>query len=323
VPRVHLLSAAPRVEAKARLDLEQMLDSAQDDQFGVHSLVDDPAAADLILFVETSWAAGHYFESVRRHPVYREFQDRSYLFSAMDRIVPFLPGVYASLESRWAWPSWTRAGFYPGVKEGDGLEYTEPPVPARLFSFIGAGSGHPVRKQILDLPVDDALLIDTDVEAAAPSLGEYRKRYANSVRDSAFVLSPRGGGTSSFRLFEAMMLGRPPVIVSDAWLPPLGPDWDSFSLRVSEDDVESIPAILESRRAEAAAMGDLARRAFVDWFSKGAGFHRTIEWCLELRDAGPRRGGPRRYAPYLQMLRPYHAARKVVKGLGHGARRQA
>jgi hypothetical protein len=324
VSRVHLLSAAASGEAKAHLDLEQMRDSARADRFGVHQLVEDPAAADLILFVETSWAAGYYFESVRRHPVYREFGPRCFLFSATDRVVPFLPGVYASIERRWAWPAWTRAGYYPGVREGGGLEFEDPPgEPTHLFSLVGAGAGHPVRRLIVDLPDRDALLIDTDAERGGLGPAEYRRRYAESVRDSAFVLCPRGGGTSSFRLFEAMMLGRPPVIISDQWVAPRGPGWESFSLRVGENDVDSIPDLLAARRGQAAEMGVEARRAWVDWFSEQAGFHRTVEWCLELQRALPARGGARRYAPYLQMVRPYHAARKLAKGLGHGDDRQA
>ena len=43
-----------------------------------------------------------------------------------------------------------------------------------------------------------------------------------------------------------MMLGRVPVIVSDQWVPPDGPDWESFSMRVKEREVDTIPAMLEA-----------------------------------------------------------------------------
>ena len=79
------------------------------------------------------------------------------------------------------------------------------------------------------------------------SPGESRARYVGSIKDSAFVLCPRGGGTSTFRLFETMMLGRVPVILSDQWVPRVGPDWESFSLRVMERDVSKVPRLLESR----------------------------------------------------------------------------
>jgi hypothetical protein len=115
-----------------------------------------------------------------------------------------------------------------------------------------------------------------------------------------------------------MMLGRVPVIVSDQWVPPQGPDWSSMSVRVEEGDVDSIPALLEATAAEAQAMGRVARGAWVDWFSEDASFHRTVEWCLDLERFASAREGARRYRPYVQMLRPYHAARVVVKQFGHG-----
>jgi hypothetical protein len=324
---VHLLSAAPAdsdADSKAFLDLEQMLASAQADSFGVHRVVDDPAAADLILFVETSGAAGYYFERVRRHPLYREFGPKCYLFSSTDRVVPFLPGVFASVERRWYWPSWTRSGHYLGVSERPDLSYDPDASPSRLFSFIGAGAAHPARARILALSHPEAILFDSSVEDAevaagekqAPSPEEYVARYLRSVLDSAFVLCPRGGGTSSFRLFEAMMLGRVPVIVSDQWVAPEGLDWDAFSLRVDEARVEEIPSLLEARRGEAAAMGEAARAAWLEWFSPAAGFHRTVERCLDLAGRAPARRGIRGYAPHLQMLRPYHAARSVLKRAG-------
>ena len=45
-----------------------------------------------------------------------------------------------------------------------------------------------------------------------------------------------------------MKSGRAPAIVSDDWEPPAGPDWESFSVRIAERDIERVPEILEARR---------------------------------------------------------------------------
>ena len=298
----YLLSAAPndpQRDPKAFLDLEGLRTSARVDRFGVHRVVKDPRAADLILFVETAGAAGHYFHRVRSHPVYREFTSKSYLFAATDRVVPFLPGVYASIERRWYWPAWTRSGHYPGVGERGPLRYQPGSAPSRLYSFVGAANTHPVRRRVMALRHPDAVLIDSHAESLAirrgerPPVapGEFLGRYARSIEDCAFVLCPRGGGTATFRLFETMMLGRVPVIVSDQWVAPDGPDWDGFSLRVSEDRIDAIPALLETRAPDARAMGEAARRAWLDWFSERASFHRTVEWCLDLARCASARAG--------------------------------
>src|SRR2546430_7005512 len=41
--------------------------------------------------------------------------------------------------------------------------------------------------------------------------------------------------------------GRVPVIVSDDWVEPTGPNWDEFTIRVPEGAVADIPRLLESR----------------------------------------------------------------------------
>jgi hypothetical protein len=318
---VLLISAAPvdPEESTAHLDLQQMRASAAVDRFGVHRVVEEPAEADLVLFVETSGGAGHYFERVLRHPVYKAHRRRSYLFCSTDRLVPLLPGVFTSIERRWYRRAWTRGSHYLGVVERPGLRY-EPGAPGEwLFSFLGAAAAHPVRGRLLSLRHPRALLVDTDAERAEIAAGrrpplapdEFGERFARSIHGSSFVLCPRGGGVSSFRLFESMMLGRAPVIVSDQLVLPDGPDWEACSLRVAEAEVERIPALLEERRGEAEAMGAAAREAWLDWFSPEVGFHRTVERCLDLARYEDRRRGVRRLTPYPQLLTPFHAARRA------------
>jgi Exostosin family len=324
VASVFLLSAAQAGPERAFLDLEQLRTCARLDRFGVHTAAKRAEDADLLLFVETSGHAGYYFEQVRRHPQYRARRRESYLFCSTDRIIPMLPGIYAGVERSWYWPSWTRPGPYLGVRERGQLRYSPNHGERKyLFSFVGSTKSHAVRGRLMSISHPDALMIDTQAGPLDPgSLGrvEYEQRYADSIRDSAFVLCPRGGGPSSFRLFESMMLGRVPVIVSDQWVPPTGPDWDSFSVRIEEADVDSIASALEERSSEANRMGAMAREAWLDWFSEGASFHRVVEWILDLSASASARAGIRRYASHLQLLRPYHSARWLAKKLGHGRR---
>src|SRR4029453_4203309 len=162
----YLLSAAPNDHKrfpKAFLDLEHLRQSARADRFRVHHLAETPEEADLIIFVEVSSAAGHYFERVRRHPIYRFFHGKSYLFSSTDRIVPFLPGIYASVERSWYWPNWARSGHYLGIREDRELRY-EPNQrsPSYLFSFVGLTHTPPLRRRLAALRHHDALVIDTE-----------------------------------------------------------------------------------------------------------------------------------------------------------------
>src|SRR6185295_475378 len=109
-------------------------------------------------------------------------------------------------------------------------------------------------------------------------------KYARALCDTKFVLCPRGLGASSFRVFECLKAARIPVIISDDWVLPSGPDWNSFSIRVSEKNVEQIPKIVRESEVFAIDMSRKAWQAYRDWFSREATFHRVIEWCLDIRN---------------------------------------
>jgi Exostosin family len=287
-----------------------MRESAASDRFGVHALVEDPGEADVVLFVETSTCAGPYFESVRANPIFREHRRKCYLYCATDVIVPLVPGVFPSIARKNYLAAWTRAGGYIGIRETDRLRFEPEREPSRLFSFLGSSATHRVRGEILGLSHPDALIVNTDEEpgpsatAAAPDT-----RYRDMLLDSAFVLCPGGGGPSTFRLMETMMMGRAPVIVSDAWCAPTGPDWDQFAVRVAERDVQRIPERLDGLRSRASEMGSNARTAWLEWFAPQAQFHRTVDWVLELDGLSEARDGWHRLLPISKAARPYHLLR--------------
>jgi hypothetical protein len=67
---------APENRPYAFDELQRMQASAQYDTFGVHQVTDDPARADIILFVENIGTTTHYFREVRHHPFYRSYPEK-------------------------------------------------------------------------------------------------------------------------------------------------------------------------------------------------------------------------------------------------------
>ncbi len=287
--------------------------SARADVFRDHHLVGDPAAADLILFAEL-YGAGPYFEKLRAHPFVRKFREKCFLFSCTPYAIPFLPGLYTSIERRWA-SERTRAGSYLGVSENEFVRFSDPTDDLPwLYSFMGSTATAAVRPRLRRLKHPRGFFLDTAAEQARvlegrlshPAICAYWRRYAETIQASKFVLCPRGVSASSVRLFETMQTGRVPVIISDSWVEPTGPAWDEFSIRVNERQLDRIVPILENRESEALWMGRRARAVWEDWFSERACFHRVIEWCLEI---GAARRCPEKWAhlpAYLQYLRPFH-----------------
>jgi hypothetical protein len=279
---------------------------AELDVFGEHKLVEDPREADIILFGEMGQGGqggcGFFAERVRANPLYRRFPEKCFLFDSDDTFFPVLPGVYASLTKQHYRPDHTRTGFYLYIIENPFIG----PQPLTggedyMASFVGSSTSHPLRRQILSLRRDDFLLKDTQAksyrmnfEADPLERAPFYLAYADAMASARFSLCPRGVGAASIRLFESMKMGRACVIVSDAWHPNEGVDWDSFSIRVPEADVFRIPQILEEHADRADEMGLRARAEWEKWFSEKVRFHRVVELCLDIRRVRSSSGSARR-----------------------------
>lgn len=304
---LYLLSSMPSHDDDA---LSRLRASARQDPFGVHAVTDDPDAADLIVFAE-SWAGDWLLRSVRTHPLVQAHREKCFVVCERDLVVPFLPGVYANVTRRATLPGRVRQGHYLWMYENTFVDYAPDwHDDMYLFSFVGSFQTAPVRTRFAALRHPRALVRDTSQqssfiwwEATDAEKATFRRDYAAGLRDSRFVLCPRGISPTTVRLFEAMKTGRVPVILSDDWVPPTGPDWSAFSVRVPEQDVASIPALLESLEPEAQEMGNRARAAWENWFSPVVTFHRVAEWCLNIHQTRSVAEKWGRYAVYVDILR--------------------
>ena len=187
-----------------------------------------------------------------------------------------------------------RAFAYYHVKtETNDLADHEPDL---LFSFQGRHVAG-IRDEVLRLTHPRALVEETSsydfFRDSAESLSDARSRYREMVGRSKFVLCPRGAGTSTFRLFEALAAGRVPVIVSDEWVAPEGVEWSRVSVRVRENDVAAIPRVLEALEADWPIMSRGARAAYLERFSLDVWFHNLVEHCRSIQMNGPHGRRPR------------------------------
>ena len=297
------------------------------DRFRIHEVISDPLAADLIIFTEL-YGAGRYFERLRGHPLVRKYREKTFLFCANPFVIPFLPGVYTGVEKRWS-SSRTRPGFYLGRTRNEFTTFS-PPAPdlPYLFSFMGAIRNAPIRRKLATLTHPRSFFQNTTDDFDRILEGtmdrrerlDYDRRYAELAKASKFVLCPRGLSVSSIRLFETMRIGRVPVILSDDWVPPAGPCWERFSIRISENEFARVPHVLEQRESEAVTMGELARSEWEQWFSDEVVFHRLVESCLDIKRERQIPESLARWPVYLQYLRPFHL-RRLLGGRYRALRR--
>ncbi len=284
--------------------------SAELDRFGVHQLTEDPQDADIVIFAETG-RCGDFAERVRVHPVYRRFSEKCFLFDMGDGHFPVLPGVYTGLTKKLYRPDHSRTGFYQFIAE-ENVFITHRPLTGSeryIASFVGSSTNAAVRKQVFALKRPDILLEDTlDVSNRIRYRGEPNERerfwvhYADTMADSKFALCPRGLSANTIRLFEAMKMGRAPVILSDEWHKIDGVNWNSFSLTVAERDVHSIPEILDRNADRAKEMGECARREWERCFSEQSRFHWVVEQCLDIRQRRQQHGRLHHWYRHLQHI---------------------
>lgn len=111
---------------------------------------------------------------------------------------------------------------------------------------------------------------------------EYEKSYHEVMSKSLFILAPRGILPCSYRLFEAMQMGRVPVIIADDWVKIPGIPWEEFSITIPESKIEFVSEILEERKHEAVKMGETARQYWESHCSPEVSLYRISIAAKEL-----------------------------------------
>jgi hypothetical protein len=266
----------------------RFLESAKADIHKEHHITDDPDDADIIIFASNGiynpCGFGLFFE-----PVFRKHLSKSFIYSSLDS-PPFLwRGLFPSYPKSAAGGGFAVGWNYFHPNSAEPIISTDNFVPAKqlLWSFVGSLSTHPLRKQLLQLDLRSGFLEDTsDISQSSlrdPYSAEakcFRSKYINILENSKFCICPRGQGSSSMRIFEAMKAGVVPVVISDDWLPPPFVKWDDFCIQVREAEILDLPKLLRNRESEAEERGNIARQEWDRVFGRQSLFHYAVEACL-------------------------------------------
>ncbi len=123
-----------------------------------------------------------------------------------------------------------------------------------------------------DPRIDDRFIVRDRYRAGAEQ-GAGRERaereFWDNLRDGDYALCVRGSGNFSARFYEALSLGRIPVLVdTDCQLPASElVDWDELIIRVDRRDLERLPESVaeEHDRMTSAALAERKRACFETW----------------------------------------------------------
>jgi hypothetical protein len=143
-----------------------------------------------------------------------------------------------------------------------GVQWLKEQLRARISPTIGdrLGISTAMRARLRAIEsLEDSALVDTDfifrnsthVDAhgnvgAYNTSPEYRREFVENMLTSDYVLCTRGWGNFSFRLYEALALGRVPIFVdTDCVLPAEDAiDWRSLCVWVDECDIAELPHLV-------------------------------------------------------------------------------
>lgn len=262
-----------------------------------HTLIEDSEKADLVLI--TNIPPDDHQVALRHHPIVQRHIAKAFQVSEAWDQPCLLSGMHVNATKGFNFRRF-RTGSYalhhPDFKnplcEGHNPEIVNSIKPDLLASFMGRDC-HSSRKALFNVRFKrkDILIKDTSDYNAFTHQQEGKEinqiKYYNTFQRSKFVLCPRGVGASSIRLFESLRLGIAPVIISDAWLPCIGPDWSSGAIIIKERNIPEIERILEKNEPRYAELGAAARRIHDQYFSDKVYFNFLIENLFAIQRERP------------------------------------
>jgi hypothetical protein len=287
--KVHFAQARPQSPLTCVPNFIEQLNTQREPQR--HEGVTDPADADVILFPDCHLLGGDWrLTPIAGNDLARRYPRKVAVYDERDLPWCRFPGIYVSMPSDTFSPSSQVPGSYYRIDDPAERLSVAPDTVEQdlLFSFIG-GRTHPCRDAVFALNDPRAYVVNSTgfvfFDSSSNRFEERRREFAEVLFRSKFALCPRGAGVSSIRLYETLAAGRAPVVIADTWMPPVGPDWDEFSIRWPQARTAELPEYLAQRESEAVTMGRNARAAYDQWFAPDIVLTRLLDQLDQLRGA--------------------------------------
>jgi len=275
-----------------RLFWEQTLARWQAESAAGVRLAAKPDEADCI--VETSvrqnFTGGRVFTVAPDSHYHRRPAD-TFAWDGQDQPTGRLPGLYCSLSRRIFDATRHRTFRYPH-RYNEFVALAPLHEARHLFGFTGSVTS-PLRARLFDRLAPAARTGRALLRATAGIWGQIftagsaaaKESYLADLRACKFVLCPRGNGTGSVRLFEALETGRVPVILSDNYVAPPELAAEPCVVRIRERDLNELPAILAAKEADWPALAARARSVWENCFSDRVVLSRIAAGLTAIRAA--------------------------------------
>lgn len=257
-----------------------------------YALTSDSQKADIILVTDCLF--DNYGEIFWKNELIKKHLNKCFILSNTDKPFALFRGILTAGEQAFNFNR-IRTCSYNSLPDHFKNVFFQYPLKEKddskrnyLFSFIGRNCNN-IREKLFGLTFQrkDILLEDTTktfnlYEQDGESL-QRQKYYFDQMLNSKFAICPGGWGTNSYRLFEAMSVGVAPVIISDKFVLPAGPDWKECSIILKESEIHQLEQKVAAREHDFVFMGKKAREAYDKYFRDEVFFDYIVENCIAIK----------------------------------------
>jgi hypothetical protein len=255
-----------KADSKLADDLSQAIERVREallETFNVQETRDPERADALILQEKKSIKDFNYVHDLICDPIISKYAHKVYTINDDEYATGLLRGLYTTLPKfRFNIEYHVAVPFmqYPNefVFSNIGKEIK----PCYLASWRGNIKSNSLRKKLIayhDL-TQGILLEQTNCCLNLDSTE--KSAYITVVKNAKFSLCPAGRTPVNHRIYESMALGRCPVIISDQFVRPNGPKWNSCALFFRERDLVNLESYLKIHESDHKKFGD---NAFSEW----------------------------------------------------------
>lgn len=240
--------------------------------------------ADVLLLQEPfSYKDFRYIATLKNDPVFKKYAHEIFTVNFDDCATGLVKGLYTSLpKKRFDEKLHAILPYHFSPNELIRKQSSEVPEPQFLASWRGNPKSNAVRKKMIRLFKDDKNFNIQSTNSWLDHKIDEKQVYLDSMIDAKFALCPAGFAPVSFRIYEAMVLGKCPVIIAEQFVPPPGPDWDSFAIFIPERKIGSLKSILKEKEPQYKELGEKASEAYEAFFIKPKVFDYFVEQLLKL-----------------------------------------
>lgn len=234
--------------------------------YGVEEVEDAEEADAIIIQEKFSFKNFNYMRDLVKDPYVLKYANKVYTINSDDWATGALKGLYTSIPIG-RYNSRINCSIpYFGYPNNLIFDEYEDKLPTFLGTWRGNLVSNKVRRRMVNVLDKKNFRLELTTSWLNHEQNE-KEQYRDLLLAGKFSLCPAGWAPTTFRIYESMALKRAPVIISDEFIPPTGPHWNSFAIFIPQKNIKNIEEILREYESRSEELGEKANEAWKSFFA--------------------------------------------------------